>query len=105
MTVLIDHEVHEGWTSWMINDHIPEIMDTHCFESWKISKVLGADESQGINYAVQFVAPSMQKFEEYSDLHLQRFQEEHTRMYREKYVAFRTLLETIYEGRNDLANR
>lgn len=100
VTVLIDIEADDEWKSWMIENHIPEVMDTGCFESWKVSRILGADESQGINYAVQYISPSFEKFQEYRDNHASRLQKEHNILFKERYVAFRTLMETISEGIN-----
>lgn len=99
MTIHIDHDVHKEWKSWMINDHIPIIMNTQCFESWKMSRVLGADETQGINYAIQFVSPSKDKFEEFRDLHMGKLQKLQQQKFRGKYAIFNTLLEMVNEGR------
>lgn len=98
ITVLIDHKVHDQWKDWMTSQHIPQVMDTQCFESWRMSRILGADESQGINYAIQYIAPSMEVFIQYRDQHSLKLQQDHKESYGEHYVAFRTLMEAIDEG-------
>ena len=98
ITVLIDHQVHDEWKEWMVQQHIPQVMDTKCFESWRMSRILGADESQGINYAIQYIAPSMQVFIQYRDQHATKLQQEHKNQFGKYYVAFRTLMEAINEG-------
>ena len=98
MTINIDHDAHDRWISWMTRQHIPAIMNTRCFESWKISRVLGADESTGVNYAIQFVVPSAEKFNEFRENQMSKLQEVHSQEFGNKYVSFMTLLQTVDEG-------
>ena len=99
MTINIDHAVHDQWMVWMTQIHIPEIMNTNCFESWKMSRVLGADDSKGINYAIQFVSPGIKAFEEFRDGHMKKLQDIHNQKFKDQYVLFMTLLEILDEGR------
>ena len=49
VTVKIDSEVHEEWLKWMLEVHIPEVMETGLFLDNRIAKVLLQDESDGIS--------------------------------------------------------
>lgn len=95
VTVKILTERKKHWLSWMLETHIPEVMATGCFTEYKISKVLGEDETEGVTFAIQYLAPSRDKFAEYQAEHALRFQEDHKKRYLNQFVAFRTLLEVI----------
>ena len=96
VTVSIDHDVHEDWVEWMKKTHIPDVMATGHFLESRISKVHGEEEG-GLTYAITYVSPSMQTLEEYQEKHAPRLQEEHSKIYGGKFVAFRTLLTVIDE--------
>jgi len=94
VTVKIDNEVHDEWLSWMRSVHIPEVMETNCFVKNQIAKVL-VDDTDGVTYSIQYSCESMDVLNQYFDLHAKRLQQDHTDKYKEKFVAFRTLLELV----------
>ena len=98
VTILIDHAYHNEWYKWMVNIHLPEMMSTGFFESFKMSKILGVDEEQGVNYAVQYISRSVHDFIEYRDHHAKKMQEKHQKKFASKYVAVRTVMEIVEEG-------
>ncbi len=98
VTVKIVNTVHDDWLAWMRDVHIPDVMNTGLFTSYKIGKILGEEEDGGTTYAIQYLSPSMEAFQKYQDNHAKTLQVEHTERYKNKYVAFRTLMEVIEEG-------
>jgi hypothetical protein len=98
VTVKIETPLHEEWIAWMTKVHIPEVMETKCFESYKITKILGDDDEHGVGYAIQYVSPDMTTFERYRDTFATALQQKHSDRYRNQYVAFRTLMEIVDEG-------
>ncbi|MEW6468055.1 MAG: DUF4286 family protein [Bacteroidota bacterium] len=94
VTVNIDDSVHDEWLRWMKEEHIPDVMNTGCFLENKICRILVNEES-GTSYSIQYTCESMEKLNEYRQKHAQRLQKEHSERYRDKFVAFRTLLEII----------
>jgi hypothetical protein len=94
VTVNIENDVREEWLNWMKNVHIPEVMATGLFLEHKICKVL-VDEEQGTSYSIQYTAANMEDLQEYQRVHSKRLQKEHNDRYANKFVAFRTLLETV----------
>ena len=97
ITVKIVTPLRNDWEKWMREVHIPEVMNTGSFIEYKMSRILGEDEDEGVTFAVQYLSPSMEKFREYQNNHAQRLQAEHTERYRNKYVAFRTLMEVVQQ--------
>ncbi len=98
VTVKIDRTAHKDWVNWMQKVHIPDVMHTGLFTQYKMTKILGDDDEQGFTYAIQYVAESIEKFNEYQVFHAASLQKAHADRYPNKYVAFRTLMEIVSEG-------
>ena len=93
VTVNIDEDVHEEWLAWMKSEHIPEVMKCGLFERNKILKVIADD--QGHTYSIQYTCTSFKKLEDYFETHAPQLQQEHLTRYKDKFVAFRTILEEV----------
>lgn len=94
VTVNIDHEVHDDWVQWMRETHIPDVMATGYFLENRFAKVL-ADDQGGTTYAIQYLCNNMIDLDEYQREHAPKLQKEHTERFEGRFVAFRTLLETV----------
>lgn len=94
VTISIDHEVQEEWLRWMKQVHIPEVMSTGLFIDNKILRVLNVDDT-GATFSVQYSLNAMADYEKYQQEFAPRLQAEHTQRYKDKFVAFRTLLEVV----------
>ncbi len=95
VTVKIEHNTHQDWLAWMKATHIPEVMKTGIFKEYKISRLLYIDETDGITYAIQYVCDDMNSFRHYQDEFAKALQADHTNRYKDKFVAFRTLMEVV----------
>jgi hypothetical protein len=98
VTVSIDERVHEEWLDWMRNTHIPEVLETGCFIESRISRVHG-EEDGGVTFAISYVAPSQEKYDEYVEKYAPALQKEHSMRYEGRFAAFRTLLTILEEFR------
>jgi pyrroloquinoline quinone (PQQ) biosynthesis protein C len=94
VTVNIDNSVHEEWLEWMKSKHIPDVVGTGCFTEGNIFRILVNEES-GISYSVQYSAASMDDVNRYLKEHAEALRNDALRLYKDKFVAFRTLLERI----------
>jgi hypothetical protein len=95
VTVNIEASVHEEWLQWMKTSHIPDLMRTGMFKDSRILRVLGDEDSGGLTYCVQYTLDDMEKFQQYEDIYAPAFRGEFNSRYQDKFVLFRTLLETI----------
>ncbi len=95
VTVKIDPDVHDEWLQWMKEVHIPEVMGTGLFLDNRLAKVLLQDEADGITYSFQYTCTDMATLQKYMGLHAPYLQKAHTDRYKDKFVAFRTLLEVL----------
>jgi hypothetical protein len=95
VTINIDNAVAEEWLQWMKEVHIPEIMATTYFIKNQIAQVMGDEDSGGKTYAIQYTARNMEDLMEYQREHAPALQAKHTERYKDRFVAFRTVLEII----------
>ncbi|MFN8338383.1 MAG: DUF4286 family protein [Saprospiraceae bacterium] len=93
VTVKVDAEIVEDWLTWMKQVHIPEVMETKCFESYRLTRILGDDDEHGVGFAVQYVSPNIDVFNTYQNDHAKLLQKQHADRYANRYVAFRTLMQ------------
>lgn len=94
VTVSVDKSVQEDWLKWMKEIHIPDVLNTGCFTGNKIFKVLNVND-EGETFSVQYSFTSMDDIEKYQKEYAPRLQADHAERYKDKYVAFRTLLEVV----------
>ena len=95
ITYAVSHEIHEEWMEWMKGTHIPQIMSTGLFSSFKILRLLEIDEQEGLTFAVQFHAETEEHYRRYiaeqsPALHLAA-----TRQWGDKVIGFRTLMAIV----------
>ncbi len=98
VTIKIEKALHQEWVQWMTAVHIPDVMATGCFESYRLTRIMGDDDEHGVGFAIQYVAPDEDAFNQYKYLHSKKLQKEHTDRYSNRYVAFRTLMQIEAEG-------
>jgi hypothetical protein len=95
VTLKIDNSVHLEWLEWMQSTHIPEVMLTCMFVENRIYRVLTDDDAEGTTYSIQYVSNSMKEYEQYRDIFAPALQAQHSNRYKDKFAAFRTLLEVV----------
>lgn len=98
VTVKVSNEIEEDWIQWMGTVHIPEVMMTACFSSYRLLHLEGYDDEEGTTYAIQYVCPNPDLFDIYQRDHAPALQKKHIERYEGKFVAFRTLLNILKEG-------
>ncbi len=95
VTVNIDYAVHEEWLEWMKREHIPEVMATGLFTEPRMLRLMGDTEPGGITYSIQYLCKSMEDLQRYQSEHAPGLQAKHTQRYKDKFTAFRTVLEVV----------
>jgi hypothetical protein len=74
--------------------HIPDVMKTGCFIDSQILKVLYV-EDEGHTYSIQYKFLEMADIERYQKQFAPGLQAEHSNKFKDKYAAFRTLLQMV----------
>ena len=98
VTVKVSTEIKGEWLSWMQQEHIPEVMETACFNSYRLLHLEGYDDEEGITYAIQYSCPNNELLDIYQRDHAPDLQKKHQKKFDGKFVAFRTILKMIAEG-------
>jgi hypothetical protein len=89
-------DLEPAWLEWMRGEHIPEVMQTGCFTDCKILKLLTeAGDNEGINYAIQYTANSIENYNQYKDQFGPILQAKTKEKYGDTVLAYRSLLEVI----------
>ena len=99
VTNKIDPGIREEWLTWMQRFYIPHVMECGVFEEYKLSQMLGVDESDGYTYALQFTVTSRPAFDVYQEKFAYEHQQMHDLRYRGKFVSFRSVLAVVDHGR------
>jgi hypothetical protein len=95
VTVHIENSVADEWLQWMKEVHIPEVMATTYFIKNQVARVMDEENNGGRTYAVQYTARNMEDLLEYQREHAPALQAKHSERYKDKFVAFRTVLEIV----------
>ncbi|UII28708.1 DUF4286 family protein [Fulvivirga maritima] len=95
VTIGIDSDVEQEWLAWMKTTYIPTVMATGLFKDCQIFKVLGQDEEASVSYSFQYFTESVDKVVDYLDNHAPTIVQLLHKNYKDKHVAFRTLLQQV----------
>jgi hypothetical protein len=96
-TIIIEESHYIEWLNWMKTEHIPAIMATGYFDSYRILNVLDSP-NEGVTSCVQYHAASIEHFNKFREAHFNHFQNIHQQRYENKFVMYNTLMEVIDEG-------
>lgn len=94
VTTKIDPSIKEDWLEWMIQHHIPAVLNTGFFSEYKLSRLL-INEEDGFTYSIQYSCKSMADLQEYQKNHAGPLRQEYKERYEGKYVIFRSLMEVV----------
>lgn len=93
VTIKVEHSIAHDWQVWMQQAHIPMLMQTNCFVEAKLFRLLEQDDTDGPTFCVQYYAPSRAKYDEYIDKHAAQMRAESQKLWGDKFIAFRSLME------------
>lgn len=94
VTIILDDSINDTWLNWMQNIHIEQVMSTGCFASNRTLKVLDSP-NEGITYCIQYIADSMEKYNEYQQKYAASLQADFPAEFTNKFVSFHTVMEFI----------
>lgn len=95
ITINVTPDIEQDFITWMKSVHIPEVLETGIFQDHKFYRLLHESEDGSVNYCIQYFTESIEQMMEYEKKHAGILRAKTQERYRDKAVAFRTLLETI----------
>lgn len=101
VTIKADDSIADEWLQWLLNEHIPDVMNTNCFAGYKVVRLLEIDDSEGPTYAVQYNADSKADYNRYIELHAPLLRQKSIDKWGNAFIAFRSLMEVVEEQVNN----
>ncbi len=95
VTIKVVSSVAGEWLQWLLNEHIPEVMNTTCFTGYRVLKILDNDDNEGPAYAIQYSAISMDDYKPYLANYADNLRKKSFDKWGENFVAFRTVMEIV----------
>ena len=95
ITVKVDRNIADEWIEWQNKIHIPDVMHTGLFYEYHFFHLLEQDDSEEKTFVIQFVASTLNDYEKYIQLHAQGLRTKTFEKWGNKFISFRTLLESV----------
>ncbi|MGZ3755748.1 MAG: DUF4286 family protein [Mucilaginibacter sp.] len=93
-TIIMDEGTYEEWLNWMQTVHIPSVMNTGYFDSYRMLNIIDSP-NEGISCCVQYATPNLENYRKFVAEHQQQLQAIHHKQFENKFVLFGTLMQTI----------
>ena len=95
VTIKVEASIADAWLHWLLNEHIPEIMQTGCFTDKRVVRLLEVDDSEGPTYAIQYSAASKADYNRFIEMHAPRMRQKSYDKWGDRFIAFRSIMEVI----------
>lgn len=95
VTVKVDAAIADAWLHWLQAEYIPAVLQTGCFSSHKIVRLLEVDDSEGPTYAIQYSAASKADYNRYMLLHAQPLQQQSYEKWGDRFIAFGSVMQVV----------
>ena len=95
VTVKVENSIADEWLQWLLNEHIPHIMQTNCFVDYKLVRLLEVDDSEGPTYAIQYFAESKADYNRYIEMHASQLRKLSFARWGEHCIAFGSVMEVV----------
>ena len=93
-TIIIDPEIHTDWLAWVKAEHIPAVMATGHFKSFRILNVLSSP-NEGFTYCIQYDADALDNYEAYEQTSAAALKHIHIKKFENKLVLFESIMQVV----------
>ena len=95
VTIKVDEAIAGAWLQWMFAEHIPDVMRTGCFISYRVVRLLEVDDNEGPTYAFQYNAESKADYNRYTEIYAPELRQRSIDKWGNGFIAFRSLMEVV----------
>lgn len=95
VTVKVEKEFAKAWLRWMLEEHIPDVMQSGCFIKYKVLRLLEVDDSDGPTYAFQYTASSKDQYDQYINRFASALRQKTNDKWGKHIHAFRSVMEVV----------
>ncbi len=97
VTIKVTPEIANTYLQWLQDEHLPDMMRTGLFSTYRLCRLLEPPDPEGTTYVVQYHCDSMECYQSYIAEHSQDMRQKGLDKFGNKMVAFRTIMELIHE--------
>jgi len=98
VTIKILKAREQEWVKWMMEEHMPELMKTGCFEAYHLHNLIQDiedTEDDGVTYVAQYHCKSLKEYETYINEHASKMRQAGFDRFGNSFIAFRTLMKQL----------
>jgi len=96
VTISLELAIFEEWKSWMLEHHIPAVMNTGFFTQYHLNILLDPPAEPGtVTLNIQYECKSLADYTTYQETAAPALQAQHSDRYKDRFVAFRSLLQRL----------
>ena len=95
VTVTIDADIAQEWVTWMTESHIPDVMVTGMFLSYRMGRLLSHEHTDSEIFTMQYLAADMDHLQRYLEEFAPALQKDLKIKFDGKYAVFRTVMEIV----------
>lgn len=95
VTIKVDQQIADVWLQWLLNEHIPQVMQTKCFTDYKVVRLLEVDDSEGPTYAIQYHAESKADYNRYIEQYAAQMRKLSYEKWSDQFIAFNSVMQIV----------
>ncbi len=95
VTTKVEDSIEAAWKHWLLQEHIPRVMATGCFEKYQVVKLLDDSSGDGTIYTVSYYLKDLDIFEKYISEHADQLRGETILRWGQQMIAFRSVMEVV----------
>lgn len=94
-TIKTEAAIHTEWMQWLKTEHLPAMMRTGLFLSYRICRLLEEDQQEDMTYVIQYTLTSQAHFQHYQSSYGEALEATAERRFGSRCLIFRTLMEVV----------
>lgn len=95
VTIKVHASIQNEWLTWLKEEHIPEVLNTGCFTSTNILRLLETDDTEGPTFAIQYHAESKSLYNQYIEKFAGVMRQRSFEKWGDQFIAFRTVMQVV----------
>jgi hypothetical protein len=95
VTIKLKESIHTDWLIWLKEEHIPDVLNTGCFSTVQVLRLLEIDDSEGPTYAIQYKTENNSNYQLYLDNYASALREKSYVKWGDQFIAFRSFMEVV----------
>ena len=91
----VPSDIESDWRTWMLEEHIKDVLDTEMFTGYKLSKVIKPEVENATRFCIQYFARTEEDYEQYRRDFAPVLQAAHNAKYGTQIAVDRTVMSVI----------